>query len=277
MATSWRVPQRQPLPPPLLQQRRGQTRRHACEPRNVYLDVGVNWCNTLTLYEECPEAQQWALPNVPWMTWGFEAAPLIMPFADRCATALSAGEALPMPPVPPAGSTMELSKFFKRTLNCVEPCVEARTPWECERQCVFDKLARRLRQLRPDPNLMQNRMLVQERLALATNCRRSPTVSLIPAAASNQDGNISVSFGSDPKQMLIGGVAAITANYTAKSSKTADVMAVDFVRWFEAAFATQDFVVLKLDIEGAEAYIVEGLLKAGIANRIDILLWECHW
>ena len=119
--------------------------------------------------------------------------------------------------------------------------------------------------------------MVQERLALATNCGRSPTVSLIPAAASNQDGNISVSFGSDPKQMLIGGVAAITANYTAKSSKTADVMAVDFVRWFEAAFATQDFVVLKLDIEGAEAYIVEGLLKAGIANRIDILLWECHW
>ena len=55
-----------------------------------------------------------------------------------------------MPPVPPAGSTMELSKFFKRTLNCVEPCVEARTPWECERQCVVEKLARLLRQLRVD-------------------------------------------------------------------------------------------------------------------------------
>ena len=43
-------------------------------PRNIYLDLGVNWCNTLQLYRDIPEAR--AQSEAPWEVWGFEGVAL---------------------------------------------------------------------------------------------------------------------------------------------------------------------------------------------------------
>ena len=54
----------------------------ACGARNVYIDAGVNWCNTLQHFQRVPEARR-ALAGVPWLIWGFEASPLLVPFGER--------------------------------------------------------------------------------------------------------------------------------------------------------------------------------------------------
>ena len=86
-----------------------------CGARNVYIDAGVNWCNTLQLFKQVPEARSRA--EEPWLVFGFEASPRIAPFAERCAQALSAGQPLPSPPIPPVGSTRELIKHAPKH-NC---------------------------------------------------------------------------------------------------------------------------------------------------------------
>ena len=55
-----------------------------------------------------------------------------------------------------------------------------------------------------------------------------------------------------------------------------DVAMVDVVRWIEDSFSEDDFVVLKMDIEGAERTIIPALLARNTSRRIDMLLWECH-
>jgi len=50
---------------------------HCSAPRNVYIDAGVNWCNTLRLYTHVPEASSRLAQ--PWHVFGFEASPLIIP------------------------------------------------------------------------------------------------------------------------------------------------------------------------------------------------------
>ena len=84
-------------------------------PRNVYIDAGVNWCNSLLIFKSVPEAR--ARLAEPWHIFGFEANKRIAPYADLCHRALSAGQPLPTPPIPPAGSTRDLARYAAR-YNC---------------------------------------------------------------------------------------------------------------------------------------------------------------
>lgn len=164
--------------------------------------------------------------------------------------------------------------MFRDPLNCTRT-----GSYVWERHCTITRLRERTSRLEPDRNLMHNRSQVKERLARATNCERTPAVTLLPAAATDHTGWLSISGARDTDMAITGGVQPAVPNSTAIETKSrlTQVMAVDFVRWFEASFTQDDFVVLKIDVEGAEAAIVDGLLQAGIAGRVDVLLWECHW
>lgn len=72
-----------------------------CGPRNMYVDLGASWCNTLQLHTQLEEA---AARSGPWMVFAFEAAPLIAPYLESCAVELAAGRPIPPAPVPPTGS-----------------------------------------------------------------------------------------------------------------------------------------------------------------------------
>jgi hypothetical protein len=73
--------------------------------------MGANWCNTMQLYESLPETATLAHAGSPWHIFAVEAAPLIQPYVERCVAALAAGQPLPVPPVPPAGSSMQLLNY----------------------------------------------------------------------------------------------------------------------------------------------------------------------
>ena len=53
----------------------------ACtQPRHVYVDLGVNWGNTARLYETIAANTS---ASASWEVFGFEAAPLIQPYAEQ--------------------------------------------------------------------------------------------------------------------------------------------------------------------------------------------------
>ena len=143
-----------------------------CAHRAIYLDLGVNWCNTLQLYRDIPEAR--AQSAAPWEVWGFEAAPLIMPFAEKCAHALSSGLPIPTPPIPPAGSTKDLWRYAK-SCDCERYKKAPKRDLGAMRNCMVGRLRGALDALRPDPTLTSNASLVAARLALARSAaNRAP-------------------------------------------------------------------------------------------------------
>jgi len=55
-----------------------------------------------------------------------------------------------------------------------------------------------------------------------------------------------------------------------------EVVAVDLARWLKAHARDEDFVLVKMDIEGAEMVVLPALIASGAACLIDELYLECH-
>ena len=233
-------------------------------PRNIYLDLGVNWCNTLQLYRDIPEAR--AQSAAPWEVWGFEAAPLIMPFAEKCAHALTSGLPIPTPPIPPAGSTKDLWRYAK-SCDCERYKKAPKRDLGAMRNCMVGRLRGALDALRPDPTLTSNASLVAARLALARQCTAQSRTTLVPAAASSAAGELSLS--ASPENVLYGGGGR-------GRGARVKVQAVDTVGWMRRSFAERDLLILKMDIEGAERGLLPRLVDTGAIKLVDVLLWECH-
>jgi len=61
-----------------------------------------------------------------------------------------------------------------------------------------------------------------------------------------------------------------------KNKKIVNVTAVAMGDWLVATFTEADYVVVKLDIEGAEFVVLDNIIKAGACGVIDQLLVEFH-
>merc|ERR1712130_920030 len=55
-----------------------------------------------------------------------------------------------------------------------------------------------------------------------------------------------------------------------------DVPIVDVVSWASAFLRKTDYVVWKMDIEGAEHEIFRELLRRHLLKLVDVLAFECH-
>jgi FkbM family methyltransferase len=242
--------------------------------------VWQNWCNTLQTYLKVPEAR--GRTSGPWIVFGFEASPRIAPFADRCAQALTASGPLPTPPIPPAGSTRELQRYAP-SYNCSMRDLGLRERSEHDRKvyrrqklvpCMLDALEKPLASLVVDPSLSANATLLHSRLALGRGlCSpRTSRYVLIPAGVGRRDGTLSLNDG--PEFMLTGG-----ATHQATSRRKVErykVAQVDLSAWLKASFTHEDFVVLKLDVEGGEHRIIPKMVADGTLRLVDVFLWECH-
>jgi len=88
----------------------------ACPPRRIYIDLGVNWCNTILQYRqhEPPVRGHTNVSRVyaGWEVYGFEASPLIQPYVEEHMAWLDGRRAdVPVLCVPPAGSSKHLAKW----------------------------------------------------------------------------------------------------------------------------------------------------------------------
>ncbi|CAJ1336650.1 unnamed protein product, partial [Effrenium voratum] len=75
------------------------------KPRQVYMDLGTNWANTLRLYRDMTRR-----PGA-WEVYGFEANPYIQPYVDHFVRYLNGAGPKPVLTLPPAGSNKKLRTY----------------------------------------------------------------------------------------------------------------------------------------------------------------------
>ena len=219
-----------------------------------------------------------AHPDTPWEVFGFEAAPLITPHAERCCQAMSRGEPIPEAPVPPTGSSAELAKQ-RDALGCTPPRRNRTFDRDAEHywwlECTLAKLQPALSRLKPDPalngELLTRRM--REARASCPPANHRDRYTLLPSAVGAKDGTMHVYGG--PEALVRGGVVptpnakvrrrrnmkhapvpttALSLTPRAWQSRKWEntgrasaqvVPVVDLARWVRETFRPDDFVVLK--------------------------------
>ena len=131
----------------------------------------------------------------------------------------------------------------------------------------FDK---QLNTLVQDPRLNSSH-LVDQRLnqAISHNCRATDTYTFVPAAVGVSTRLTRIS--GSPEQLIRGG--ALPGSRF--KHHTYDVQTVDFASWIDR-FEEDNFVFVKMDIEGAEHGIVRRMDELGTFRKIDAIAFECH-
>lgn len=247
-------------------------------PRRVFIDLGANWANTLRLFEDIGTKRS----ETPWEVYAFEASPFIQPYIENFVAWLNGQGAKPPVTVPPSGSTSHLDMFATR-YGC--PTCESQG-CEAMRSCMVQTFQIPLSELDADPSLqntdliqsrldtplhadpsLQNPFLIQSRLdTVKTASIGQNRFVAIPAAAGASSGTLDLGYMT-AEQMIRGGAAVGT---------TMTVPMIDFPNWLTQSFTAEDYIVVKMDIEGAEFGILNTLLTGPNACFMDVLALECH-
>jgi hypothetical protein len=261
--------------PPQCDGRQGQN-----DARLVYLDLGVNWANTLRLYRDIGVCS----PDDPrWEIYGFEAMPLLHPYVNQVTNWLNGLQERPPMELPPAGSSADLGLFAKH-FDChnVPPFRKGYCLSGCKR-CMAEKLHDKLGNLTVDPELEERRR-VDAALALAARPNAPttgrPRYAFVPAAVGVKDATMTLAVSRF--QLLHGGAHPPDPKHYPATLKGLflqedfSVNSVNVVEWMVANFQRKDWVVVKMDIEGVEFDVFEDLFRRGMVCLIDVLIWQCH-
>lgn len=178
--------------------------------------------------------------------------------------------------VPPSGSSTHLAKYAQR-YGCPS------STGDDMRQCMWEVFKEPLAALERDvkPQLL-NRSLIDSRLAMAgqplpqpssaTGCSSRDRYVFVPAAAGAETGTLNL--GQMTAQQMVRGGA-----HTLKSTDGVQnwvAPQVDIPSWLTANFREEDYIIVKMDVEGAEFPILNKLLDSGNGCLLDVLAWECH-
>merc|ERR1719171_2256719 len=238
--------------------------RPTASQRRVYMDMGANWGNTLRFHRDM---DFYNASVGPWEVYAFEASPIIKPYVDKYCAWLNGDGPKPPLTVPPSGSTMHMGLLAPR-YGCAKEENEMRT-------CMLELFKEPLSKLKPDPTL-EVPSKAQERMAIAHDLAAHPLglhdhdrFVFVPAAVGAQDA--SLTFSGTASSMLYGGGMESDAGATF----TQQTPVVDVVSWLVQNFREEDFVMVKMDIEGSEFEVLKALLD-GHHNLVDVLSLECH-
>lgn len=242
--------------------------------RRVYLDLGANWANTLRLYRDVVNASR--LPG-PWEIYAFEASPFMLPYLNEFASWLNGQGERPALLWPPSGSSPHLDRYASR-YGC-PPSWSAIPPDEDKvdemRACMLKVFWGPLQRLR-NKTCVAKPAIVQERLAMA-GVRLAPGESdrfvVVPAAVGASTGTLNMGMMT-PEQAIRGGAHSAGAGQLQGARMR--VPLVDLVDWIAIHFKIEDYIVVKMDIEGAEFSVLTALLDRRQGHLIDVLMLECH-
>lgn len=234
-----------------------------------FLDLGANWANTLTLYQSVrtpaknPAKKPAKNPARPlWNVVAFEASPLIQPFLrDYCA--FLNGERLDEPEncIPRSGSTQHLLKYASRYGCPTSP--------DLGRQCMWKCLTPHLQALVADPMLNSSDYIKRALREALLPPLSQDRFTIVPAAVS--DTNEWATIYEHPNQLVRGG--ALSRNKAGMQPKR--VHAIDVAQWL-LQLPADAYVLLKMDIEGAEHKLVRRMELLGSHRRISRVSIECH-
>ena len=246
-------------------------------PRNIYIDLGANWAQTLDLYGSLSKLANAEVHTSSFTVFAFEASPYIAPFVENVTRHKNKGLPPPTAPFPLSGSSKDLSRHNDYS---GKPC-----PSQVDelRKCFLRAYEGVLAELKPSTALNSSK-LIHTRLALANSSYTAdkppgPKYVFVPAAASVEDSWLTLQ--QCKLGLLIGGVTS--KGRSDDFSRLGDtcfppstVHTIDFPGWVKRSFVQTDLIILKMDVEGAEHDIIKSLILNGAHELIDILAWECH-
>lgn len=96
---------------------------------------------------------------------------------------------------------------------------------------------------------------------------------LHPYAAWIHDGEVSLFEDQDSLRLYGSSIIETKNNVAVVGNK---VPCIDISNWIDKSFQSEDIVVLKLDVEGAEYAIIDRLIETGVIEKINTLYVEFH-
>merc|ERR1711998_356955 len=94
--------------------------------------------------------------------------------------------------------------------------------------------------------------------------------TFVPAAVGSSSGLLHLG-DVDPQQMIRGGAHSpneLDKKHNGKSGTQMDVPMVDVVKWVGENFKPEDYIMLKMDVEGAEHQILPAMIDKGLMALI---------
>lgn len=115
--------------------------------------------------------------------------------------------------------------------------------------------------------------------------RKKKRVTLLPYAAWVRNETLFFGIsreptrrrGEDEKGRGMGRVQAAQSSSGFVNGDSDKIEGFDFAVWLKSAVSERDFVVVKMDVEGAEFYLVPRLVETGAICLIDEMFVECHY
>ena len=107
------------------------------------------------------------------------------------------------------------------------------------------------------------------------NRRRARSFTARHAGVSDRDAVITVATGGVNAMKHLGKGAY--TGHDRQRAGTEQVPLLNFSRWLQQHVAAEDFVVVKMDIEGSEYEVLPSLLRSRAIKLIDELLLEVHY
>jgi FkbM family methyltransferase len=204
--------------------------------------------------------------------YAFEASPFIQPYVDKFVQYLNGDISQPLLTVPPAGSSEHLRKYAEK-YGCCTPEMKSRENCKHFRECLWAAFKTPLAALNKFDPRLNSTELIRQRLDEAATPSRSTRYTFVPAAVAAEDRIVHLGQMS-AEQMIRGG--AHSAGATAHSGKQVSVYGTDVATFLAKYFDDDDFVFVKMDVEGLEFRVLQKLMDMGKIKVIDKLEMECH-
>jgi len=198
-----------------------------------------------------------------WEVYAFEENPFIQNYVNKFVKSLDGLGLKPELRIPPAASLEHLQQLAPR-YGCSSEGEMVK--------CMLKKFKARLNSLLVNTSLRDN-ALVHERLMQAASPSINATrYTLIPAGVGVQARTRLTGIESARSALMFAPVAKASVDADLKYS----FPVVDVVSWISYFFREADYVVVKMDIDGAESAILESLLRHQGLGLIDVLLLKCR-
>lgn len=252
----------QPSTPPSFQLCGPATPGVSSGQRHVYMDMGANWANSLRAWQDLVERRSTHV----WEIYAFEASPLIQAYVEEFVAWLNGEGPRPLLLIPPAGSTNHYLKLAKK-FGCDLRKEQVRMRSQDQKECMWNIFKNNILSLKPNPALGSKDLIASRLMEASRPATFKSRYTFVPAGVSSSNSTIEL-------DLAMGVIASKTG--WGNSGKRASVIVVDIVNWISAHFRKEDFIFLKIDVEGAEHMVLDALIGTGKFELIDMLLWECH-